>query len=110
MGALRFLSSCASVSVAEESASSQKQVQADLAQAIESRLDDIVPTQIVNSKPSSSSGLWITGEFIRVKPDDVADLLIIGLGAGGTKIETKVQVYDLGYSKSKSLYVFKTTG
>jgi hypothetical protein len=53
----------------------------------------------------------ITGQFIRVNQGSRALRIALGLGAGGTKMETTAQVYDLSTRNSQQpLFAFSTTG
>jgi hypothetical protein len=65
--------------------------------------------------PSSGNLLgqhaWLVrGEFTRVNQGSRALRGVIGFGAGGTKLETKVSVYDLDASDEKPFLTFSTTG
>ena len=53
----------------------------------------------------------ITGQFTRVNQGSRALRIGLGLGAGATKLETAVQVYDLSERRrDKPLFAFSTTG
>jgi Domain of unknown function (DUF4410) len=53
----------------------------------------------------------ITGQFTRVNQGSRPLRLALGLGAGGTKMETTAQVYDLSTrSRQQPLFTFSTTG
>jgi len=52
----------------------------------------------------------IRGEFIRVNQGSRLLRGAIGFGAGATKLETKVSVYDLDVSDEKPFLTFSTTG
>jgi hypothetical protein len=53
----------------------------------------------------------ITGQFTRVNQGSRALRIALGLGAGGTKMETTAQVYDLSKrSRQQPLFTFSTTG
>jgi Domain of unknown function (DUF4410) len=53
----------------------------------------------------------ITGQFTRVNQGSRAMRIAVGLGAGGTKMETNAQVYDLSTrSRQQPLFTFSTTG
>jgi hypothetical protein len=53
----------------------------------------------------------ITGQFTRVNQGSRALRVALGLGAGGTKMETVTQVYDLSSrSRQQALFTFSTTG
>src|ERR1700722_4400903 len=55
---------------------------------------------------------WLlTGQFIRVNQGSRALRIALGLGAGGTKMETNAQVYDLSTRNPRQpLFAFSTTG
>jgi hypothetical protein len=53
----------------------------------------------------------ITGHFTRVNQGSRALRVALGLGAGGTKMETVTQVYDLSSrNRQQPLFTFSTTG
>jgi hypothetical protein len=53
----------------------------------------------------------ITGEFTRVNQGSRALRIVVGLGAGGTKMETTTEVYDLSLrTRQRPLFAFSTTG
>jgi hypothetical protein len=53
----------------------------------------------------------ITGQFTRVRQGSRALRIVLGLGAGGTKMETITQVYDLSTrSRQTPLFTFSTSG
>ncbi|HEY0793494.1 MAG TPA: DUF4410 domain-containing protein [Chthoniobacterales bacterium] len=53
----------------------------------------------------------ITGQFTRVNQGSRALRVALGLGAGGTKMETAVHVYDLSQrGREQPLFSFSTTG
>ncbi len=54
-------------------------------------------------------GWLVSGEFIRVNTGSRILRSGVGLGAGGTKMETRVQVYDLA-SSAEPFLTFETTG
>jgi len=62
----------------------------------------------------STRPAWlITGQITKVNQGSRALRILIGVGTGGTKEETKVRVYDLsvpGTAKSRPILEFKTTG
>ena len=72
-----------------------------------------VPTSIVNNPMSlTSQNAWlVTGQFVRVNQGSRLLRATVGFGAGGTKLETVVRVYDLqnGYSQTPFL-TFTTEG
>jgi hypothetical protein len=53
----------------------------------------------------------VTGEFTRVNQGSRALRIAVGLGAGGTKMDTTTEVYDLSLrSRQRPLFAFSTTG
>jgi len=73
------------------------------------RFPEIAPTYPIPAK-LPSSGLLVTGEFTRVNQGSRALRMGIGFGAGGTKVETTVRIYDLSISQTDPIATFKTTG
>jgi hypothetical protein len=54
---------------------------------------------------------WLVcGEFTRVNQGSRALRAIVGFGAGGTKLETRVEVYDLSDPQHHPFLTFATTG
>jgi len=54
---------------------------------------------------------WLVrGEFTKVKQGSRLLRATIGFGAGGTKLETRVAVYDLNRADAKPFLTFTTTG
>jgi hypothetical protein len=70
----------------------------------------VAPAQLT-TKPHSlpRSGWLVTGEFLRINTGSRALRAIVGLGAGGSKMETRVSVIDLSGSGQPFL-TFDTTG
>ncbi len=59
----------------------------------------------------ASQDAWlVTGRFERVNQGSRALRAIIGLGSGGTKMETTVTVYDLNEVPARPFLTFETTG
>jgi hypothetical protein len=86
---------------------------------LEQRLGEIAPTRVL--APASpardtagddlpKSGWLVTGRFIRVNPGSKFQRMFIGLGAGGSRLETKISVYDLAVSPTEPLITFLTSG
>lgn len=68
------------------------------------------PAQRVGRSRSVPSDGWlITGRFIRVNEGSPAARMIVGLGAGGSKMETETLVLD-GASGGRAVLQFATTG
>lgn len=87
----------------------RRQINDTLTAHLESRLGEIVPTTVVGAD-MPTSGWLITGNYVRVNPGDKWARMMIGLGAGGSKLELEVRVYDLAASATSPAMVFKTTG
>jgi hypothetical protein len=54
-------------------------------------------------------GWLLTGQFVRVNTGSRILRAGLGLGAGGTKMETRVEIYDLA-NRGKPFMTFETTG
>ena len=63
-----------------------------------------------STAPLPHTGWLVEGEFVLVNQGSRALRATIGFGAGGTKLETKVRVYDLSNPGSGAFLVFETTG
>lgn len=69
-------------------------------------------SQVSNPMMLTSQNAWlVTGQFVRVNQGSRLLRATVGFGAGGTKLETVVRVYDLqnGYSQTPFL-TFTTEG
>jgi len=62
------------------------------------------------SRRTRTDAWLITGEFIRVNEGSRALRGLVGLGAGGTKMETVVRVYDLSHLSNEPILQFETSG
>ncbi len=60
--------------------------------------------------PKMEKAWLMRGRFTRVNQGSCLLRGAIGFGAGGTKFETQVEVYDLSTGDSKPFYTFSTTG
>jgi len=74
--------------------------------------DKLVPavaeTRLANHREKNA---WLVrGEFVTVKQGSRLLRSAIGFGAGGTKLETRVQVYDLAQNPGTPFLTFSTTG
>lgn len=68
------------------------------------------PAQRVGKTSGVPKGGWlVTGEFVRVHTGSRLLRAGVGLGAGGTKMETRVAVYD-GSCGAQPFLTFETTG
>jgi uncharacterized protein DUF4410 len=70
----------------------------------------IQATRQNGSRRTRADAWLITGEFVRVNEGSRALRGLIGLGAGGTKMETVVQVYDVSHSAKEPVLQFETSG
>ena len=71
----------------------------------------VVPaTRREGSRPTRADAWLITGEFVRVNEGSRALRGLVGLGAGGTKMETVVRVYDLSHLSKEPILQFETSG
>ena len=64
----------------------------------------------VKTWPKAQHAWLIKGKFVLVNQGSRLLRGVIGFGAGGTKLETKVSVYDLSDPGSKPFLTFSTTG
>jgi len=71
----------------------------------------VVPATRQNGSRNTRADAWlITGEFVRVNEGSRALRGLIGAGAGGTKMETIVRVYDLSHRSKEPVLQFETSG
>jgi Domain of unknown function (DUF4410) len=71
----------------------------------------VAPATRQNGSRRARADAWlISGEFVRVNEGSRALRGLIGLGAGGTKMETVVRVYDLSHSSKEPILQFETSG
>jgi Domain of unknown function (DUF4410) len=71
----------------------------------------VIPATRQNGSRRTRADAWlITGEFVRVNEGSRALRGLIGLGAGGTKMETVVRVYDLSRLSKEPVLQFETSG
>ena len=71
----------------------------------------VVPASRQDGSRKTRTDAWIiTGEFIRVNEGSRALRGLIGAGAGGTKMETIVRVYDLSHLSKEPVLQFETSG
>jgi len=62
------------------------------------------------SRPARANAWLITGEFVRVNGGSRELRGLVGLGLGGTKMETLVRVYDLSRLSKEPVLQFETSG
>ena len=72
---------------------------------------NIAPAQRVAGAAGLPAGGWlVSGEFLRVNTGSRLLRAGVGLGAGGTKMETRVAVTDLSRPGAPPFLTFETTG
>lgn len=81
----------------------------NIAERVEKHL---LPAEVVSRGSSlGAQPAWlVTGRFIRVNQGSRALRIVFGLGAGGSKVETRVNVYDLSGRSKRPILTFETTG
>lgn len=72
--------------------------------------EHLVAAQAVNTLPPQSNAWVVCGRFIRVNQGSRLLRSTIGFGAGGTKMETQVFVYNLADNARAPFLTFETTG
>jgi hypothetical protein len=71
----------------------------------------VMPAARQDGSRSARTNAWlITGEFVRVNGGSRELRGLVGLGLGGTKMETVVRVYDLSRSSKAPVLQFETSG
>jgi hypothetical protein len=71
----------------------------------------VMPAAHDNHPKRTRMNAWLVkGEFVRVNQGSRALRGLVGLGAGGTKLETTVQVYDLSHLSKQPILQFETSG
>jgi hypothetical protein len=71
----------------------------------------VIPATRQDGSRRTRADAWlITGEFVRVNGGNRALRGLLGLGAGGTKMETVVRVYDLSHLSKEPVLQFETSG
>lgn len=86
---------------------------ARLARGIVWRVRERIVPSIAVAQGTVNSGepAWlVTGRFVRVNQGSRALRMVVGFGAGGSKVETEVEVYDLSGSEPELIFTFSTTG
>jgi hypothetical protein len=67
-------------------------------------------SKVATPAAAPRDGWLVAGRFERVNTGNRGMRVIVGLGAGGSKMETEVEVFDLAVSRTKPFLRFKTTG
>jgi hypothetical protein len=89
----------------------RERIAKSLGENLESRIGEVVPAKLIDASPPIPADGWlVTGKFVRVNPGGKWTRMWIGLGAGGSKFETEVTVYDLTRSATEPIMIFDTTG
>lgn len=70
----------------------------------------VAPATAVLAGAAPRDGWLVTGRFTRVNTGSRELRMLIGLGSGGSKMETSVEVFDLASSRTKPFLRFSTTG
>jgi hypothetical protein len=71
----------------------------------------VAPGRMLSAaEPPPSAGLLVEGRVLRVRQGSRLLRVGIGFGAGGTRMETSVRVYNLGLSATEPWLRFETTG
>jgi hypothetical protein len=67
--------------------------------------------EVAPKPPVDAEAAWLVrGDFTRVNQGSRAARTLLGFGAGGTKVETRVEVYDLASPSLRPLFTFDTSG
>jgi hypothetical protein len=96
-----------------ELATFKKNLQAMLKAGMVADLTDkLVPAAAVRKSDwTTRKAAWIVcGQFTKVEQGSRLLRGVVGFGAGGTKLETNVQVYDLASGTDTPIMAFSTTG
>jgi hypothetical protein len=70
----------------------------------------VLPATRHNGSNRARDAWLVTGQFVRVDQGSRALRGLIGFGAGGTKLETIVRVYDLSRLSKEPVLQFETSG
>jgi hypothetical protein len=90
----------------------EAKVGALVAEGILSRASEwIAPGQLLEgADPAPSDGLLVQGKILRLRQGSRALRMGIGFGAGRTRLETSVRVFNLSASATEPWLSFETTG
>jgi hypothetical protein len=67
-------------------------------------------SKVASAAEAPRSGWLVTGRFTRINSGNRGMRMIVGLGAGGSKMETSVEVFDLAKGRDKPFMRFSTSG
>src|SRR5690606_37626102 len=81
-----------------------------IAERVQKRLVPAEPVERGVRHQSGTRAWLVTGRFLRVNQGSRAMRMTVGLGAGGSKVETRVVVYDLSGETPRAILTFETTG
>jgi len=97
---------------AREDEDVEAKVGALVADGIVARAEEwVAPGRLLPSgAPMPSEGLFVRGKILRVRQGSRALRMAIGLGAGRTRLETSVRVFNLAASTTEPWLSFETTG
>ena len=97
----------------EELEKFKKELRDRLAQQMAERFKKHVANARVVAEDDAlpQGNFWlVSGEFQRVNQGSRALRSIVGFGAGGTKMDTVVRIYDLSQQEPREFLTFETTG
>lgn len=85
---------------------------AALSQVLVAEVQKFYPAERLSAHAHSPSGnyLLLEGNITKINQGSRALRVVVGFGAGGTKIETTVVVYDTDFHPGKRVLAFDTTG
>jgi hypothetical protein len=94
------------------SAETRREIRDWLAGSLLRDLAAMAPTHLLEGETTMPNSGWlVTGRFLRVDPGSRAKRLFLGgIGAGASKLETRVDVFDLAVSSTEPILSFATTG
>lgn len=83
-----------------------------LSKTIVSEMLKFYPAESISANAPAPTGnaLLIEGRITRINQGSRALRMVVGFGAGGTKMETTVTVYDASTTPAKRVLAFDTTG
>jgi hypothetical protein len=96
-------------SLTEFRSKTSKQLSNDLVKKLN---ESVMPAEALatNAQPPKGNNWLVTGTFERVNQGSRVLRALIGLGSGGTKIETTVHLAKLSTGKPEEFLTFRTTG
>jgi hypothetical protein len=91
----------------------QKKTANQLSEDLVKKLNDcVLPAERLQGSSQMPKGnVWVVeGNFDRVNQGSRMMRILIGMGAGGTKIETTVRILSLATGRTQEILTFKTSG